>query len=62
MSGYRDDIFHGLQDDIVDYMQGTCMLPMYAVSHFDLECDDEDVDDLMLEYNYEMCPCCGWWC
>lgn len=51
-----------IRSEIVEYLEGTCMPPTAAIDHFELDCDEAEVEDVMLDANYELCPTCGWWC
>lgn len=51
-----------LKEQIREYLEGTCQLPGAAIYKFDLDCDDDEITDIMLDFNLELCPTCGWWC
>lgn len=48
---------------IFEFLKDTCRIAEEGIEYFDLEgfCEAEDITEIMLGYNYECCPGCGWW-
>lgn len=55
------DKFDGRADEIFEYLRDSCNSAVAALMFFELDCEVEDIEELMQEHNYECCPHCGWW-
>lgn len=47
--------------DVAHYLLGTCNSAANAIDHFELEADQDELEDRLLDINVELCKGCNWW-
>jgi predicted Zn-ribbon and HTH transcriptional regulator len=50
-----------LLNKVANYVLGTCKNPSTVIEYFNLDVDENDIEDLLLDVNIEMCEGCGYW-
>lgn len=53
--------YDGREEEIFDYLSESNHKPMDARVALGLSCTVIDIEDLMAERKYAVCPNCGWW-
>lgn len=48
-----------MNHEIAEFVIGTCKSPAEIAEHFDIPIDD--IEEILLDNNIEMCPECSWW-
>jgi hypothetical protein len=47
---------------IVNDLLGTCQEIYIVLDKYDMDYDEEEIEDALLSINIERCPGCEWWC
>lgn len=50
-----------LTDEIKQYFIGSSNSTYSAIERFDLDTDDNNLEDALISANIERCPGCDWW-